>query len=144
MVNCSHYFTELGFFQDGNFLPLNSIVLLSDIGLDSEALFCLTPSIDCCSNRGAWRFPNGNSVSGSRSSDWYFSRGNRILLLHIMSDVMGPTGIYTCLVPTSSASNSPALPHYVGVYDSSTNGELFTLTDSNSCRLLYVFRFPKQ
>ena len=119
-------------------------MLLSDIGLDSEALFCLTPSTDCCNSRGAWRFPYGDSVSGSSSSDFYFSRGNRILLLHRMSDVMGPTGIYTCLVPTSSASNSPALPHYVGVYGSVEEGEFFTLTDSDSCRSLYVFRFPKQ
>ena len=44
-----------------------------------------------------------------------------------MSDVMGPTGIYTCLVPTSSASNSPALPHYVGVYGSADEGEFLTL-----------------
>ena len=45
-----------------------------------------------------------------------------------MSDVMGPTGIYTCLVPTSSASNSQALPHYVGVYGSAEEGELLPFT----------------
>ena len=113
-------------------------MLLSDIGLDSEALFCLTPSTDCCTSRGAWRFPNGDSVTESSSSHWYFSRGNRILLLHRMSDAMGPTGIYTCLVPTSSASNSPALPHYVGVYGSAEEGEFFTLTNSESCRSLCI------
>ena len=102
-------------------------MLLSDIGLDSEALFCLTPSTGCCNSRGAWKFPNGSYVGGSISSDLYRSRGNRTLLLHRMSDVMGPTGIYTCLVPTSSTSNSPALPHYVGVYGSAEEGEFFIL-----------------
>ena len=98
-------------------------MLLSDIGLDSEALFCFTPSTDCCTSRGAWRFPNGDIVSGSsRSPDLYRSRGNRILLLHRMSDVMGPTGIYTCLVPITSGGD--ALPYYVGVYSSPDEGEV--------------------
>ena len=101
-------------------------MLLSDIGLDSEALFCLTPSTDCCNSRGAWRLPNGDSLSESTSSDWYFSRGNRILLLHRMSDVMGPTGIYTCLVPNTSGGT--AMPYYVGVYGSPDEGELPSLT----------------
>ena len=101
-------------------------MLLSDIGLDSEALFCLTPSTDCCTSRGAWRFPNGDSVSRSTSSDLYFSRGDRIFLLHKMSDVMGPTGIYTCLVPITSGGT--ALPYYIGVYGSPGEGELLSLT----------------
>ena len=132
---------ELGFFESSNFLPPNSIVLLSDIGLDSEALFCLTPSTDCCTSRGVWRFPNGDSVTESTSSDWYFSRGNRILLLHRMSDAMGPTGIYTCLVP--STSGGTALPYYVGVYGNSDNGKFLTLTDSNSCIPSAMHRFPE-
>ena len=106
-------------------------MLLSDIGLDSEALFCLTPSSDCCSNRGVWRFPNGDSVGTSTSADLYFSRGNRILLLHRMSDVMGPTGIYTCLVPGTNGGT--ALPYYVGVYGSPDEGELLISTNSTSC-----------
>ena len=101
-------------------------MLLRDIGLDSEALFCLTPSSDCCNSRGAWKFPNGDNVSRSTSSDLYFSQGDRILLLHRMSNVMGPTGIYTCIVP--STSGSTALPYYVGVYGSPDNGEFLILT----------------
>ena len=81
---------------------------------------------DCCTSRGVWRFPTGDTVRESISSDLYFSRGNRILRLHRMSDVMGPTGIYTCLVPTSS--NSQALPHYVGVHGSAEEGELLPFT----------------
>ena len=112
---------ELGFYHGGNLLPLNSIVLLSDIGLDSEALFCFSPSTDCCTSRGEWRFPNGAFISGSTSSDLYRSRGNRILLLHRINDILGPTGIYTCLVP--STSGGTALPYYIGVYGSEDEGE---------------------
>ena len=42
---CAH--AELGFFLDGTFLSNNSIVLLSDIGEGSNALFCLTNRIQC-------------------------------------------------------------------------------------------------
>ena len=120
-----HFFvcTETGFFHAGNLLPLNSIVLLSDIGLDSEALFCLTDSSDCCTSRGTWRFPSGTDISrNSGSSDFYFSRGNGILRLNRRSGISEPTGIYMCLVPTA-ASSSTALPHYVGVYGSADEGE---------------------
>ena len=102
-------------------------MLLSDIGLGSAALFCLTPSTDCCTSRGEWRFPNNSSVKEGTSSDLYFSRGNRILLLHRMSDAMGPTGIYTCLVPNTNRGT--ALPYYVGVYDNSDNGKFLNYFD---------------
>ena len=120
-----HFFfcTEIGFFHAGNLLPLNSIVLLSDIGLDSEALFCLTDNSACCTNnRGAWRFPSGTDVSrNSGSSDFYFSRGSGFLRLNRRSGITEPTGIFMCVVPT--ASSSAALPHYVGVYSSADEGE---------------------
>ena len=97
-------------------------MLLSDIGLDSEALFCLTDNTACCTNnRGAWRFPNGDDVSRSETSNFYFSRGNGTIFLHRISSTTVPTGIFMCVVPT--ASSSTALPHYVGVYSSANEGE---------------------
>ena len=61
--------TGVGFFLNGTFLPNNSVVLLGDIGEGSNALFCLTNRMQCCSpetvNRGRWDFPpGGGSVHG--------------------------------------------------------------------------------
>ena len=107
---------ELSFFHHGTLLPNNSIVLLRDIGEGSEALFCLTPSTNCCTSRGAWRLASGSSVSESASSNFYFSRGNSILLLNRRSSATGPTGIFRCLVPLSNTPGSPAQTLYVGIY----------------------------
>ena len=111
---------ELGFFHAGTLLPPNSIVLLSDIGLYSEALFCLTDSTECCNSRGAWKYPNGDKVRESFGSpDFFFFRGNGILRLNRRSG--STTGIFMCVVPT--ANSSAALPLYVGVYGSADEGE---------------------
>ena len=40
---------------------------------------------------------------------------------------MGPTGIYTCLVPNTSGGT--AMPYYVGVYGSPDEGELYSIFD---------------
>ena len=110
---------ELGFFHAGNLLPLNSIVLLRDIRQDSEALFCLTDSTDCCNSRGEWRFPNGDHVSRRSSSDFYYSRLNGSLRLNRRRGIT--TGIFMCVVPT--ANSRTALPLYIGVYGSADEGE---------------------
>ena len=108
--------TELSFFHRGNLLPPDSAVVLSDIGEGSEALFCLTPSTDCCTSRGVWRLPSGSAVSTSTTSGFYFSRGSGILRLNRRSSATEPTGMFRCLVPLSSTPGSPAQTLNVQVY----------------------------
>ena len=95
--------TELGFFLRGTLYPDNSIVLLSDIGEGSNALYCLTDWEQCCSDaagerrRGLWRFPSGLSVGGDSGAAIYSRRGFSSISLNIRGG--RTTGLYTCLIP---------------------------------------------
>ena len=95
-------FVGVGFFLNGRVLPNDSIV--NDIGESSNALYCLTDRVQCCSpeaggNHGLWRFPNGATVGIYSTADFYFSRGFSSLLLNRRSSAVGPTGVYTCTIP---------------------------------------------
>ena len=95
----------VGFFLNGRVLPDNSVVLLSDIGEGSSALYCLTDRELCCSleagaYRGRWDFPHGGgSVDADATADTYSSRGFSSFLLNRRSGAVGPTGVYACLIP---------------------------------------------
>ena len=96
--------TEIGFFLNGGVLPNNSIVAPGDIGEGSGALYCLTDRTQCCSTEaggelGVWRSPDGSDVSGSTTADIYLVRGFSSLLLNRRSSAVGPTGVYTCVIP---------------------------------------------
>ena len=124
---------ELGFFLNGTFLSNNSIVLLSDIGEGSNALFCLTDRRNCCSteaglNRGGWRFPNDTSVSlDDTLLNFYRIRGYSSVRLNRMSDAVAPTGIFTCTIPTDQSETNTNL--YIGVYADANEGVL----EINAC-----------
>ena len=95
--------TELGFFLRGTLYPDNSIVLLSDIGEGSIALYCLTDREECCSDeagdgrRGLWRFPSGGGVGGDSGAVIYSRRRFSSISLNIRGGTT--TGLYTCLIP---------------------------------------------
>ena len=130
--NC---FTGTGLLHHGKLLPPNSIILISDIGENNDALFCLTDSPDCClyrmelQSRGAWVLPGSGTEVGSlfiqgsttTDDDFYRLRRNGSLLLNRRNSATEPAGIFTCLVP--SATDSTALPYYIGVYGSADEGE---------------------
>jgi hypothetical protein len=99
-------YTGVGFFLNGSLFNNNSIMLLSDVGEGRNALHCLTERPTCCgvptggANRGIWRYPGGiNNVGEVTSADIYFTRGFSSLLLNRRSSAVGPTGVYTCLIP---------------------------------------------
>ena len=111
--------TELGFFLNGRVLSNNSIVLLSDIGEDSGALYCLTDRELCCSieagdNRGLWYFVRPNP-------DIYFSKGFSSILLNRRSSEGVPTGVYRCLIPDAG---DVLRNLYIGIYDDPSTGEV--------------------
>ena len=109
--NCLLASAGVGFFLNGRVLPNNSVVLQSDIGEGSGALYCLTDRVQCCSpeagaNRGRWDFPNSSggtmSVFSDTSADTYSSKGFSSNLLNRRSSAVGPYGVYTCVIPDAS------------------------------------------
>ena len=128
----------LGFFLKGRFLSNNSIVLFGDIGEGSSALYCLTDRTLCCSTgagqrHGLWKFPSGADVS-DRSTDIFYSvRGFSSIHLNRRSSAVGPTGVYTCLIPSSSDTSRKLL---LGVYTADGGGGLHE-------QLLYIGSLAK-
>ena len=119
-------FLGVSFFLDDTVLPNNSIVLLSDIGEGSSALFCLTDRTQCCSTtaggerHGVWRFPDGSEVMReSMGRNIYRDRSYSSILLSRRNTAVGPTGIYTCVVPDAGNINRTL---YIGVYGSEDQG----------------------
>ena len=118
--------TELGFFLNGRVLSNNSIVLLSDIGEGSGALYCLTDREVCCSfeagaNRGRWDFPNVHNVGSDGTADFYSSKGFSSILLNRRSSAGVPTGVYRCLIPDAG---DVLRNLYIGIYDDPSAGEV--------------------
>ena len=99
-------------------------MLLHDIGEGSNALFCLTTRVQCCTAEaggvhGDWRFPDDKSDMSIPSSNSI--RGYSSVLLNV-SAVM-TTGIFTCTIPDQA--NSTAVNNlYIGLYDNSDEGEI--------------------
>ena len=117
----------LGFFLNGRLLQDNSIVLLGDIGESSSALYCLTDREQCCSteagaNRGVWRFPDGNDVQGN-SASIYSRKGFSSILLNKRSGTVRPTGVYRCLIPSSSNTGRTVSTLHIGIYSSNDEGK---------------------
>ena len=118
-------YAVLGFFLNGRLLPNNSIVLLREIGEGSSALLCLTDRVQCCSyaegRLGLWRSPDGD-VQQDTSAGIYTIRGFSSLLLNRKSSTMMPTGVYTCLIPSSSDDEGTSHTLCIGIYSSSAEG----------------------
>ena len=102
-------FTGLSFSLRGKLLSnTGSRVYIGDIGEGNSALFCLTDREACCiepNRRGAWRFPGSSSdipVGQSSPGDFYAERGSSSLQLNRRNNAIGPTGTYSCLLPSAS------------------------------------------
>ena len=91
----------------------NSVVALTAIGADNNALICLTNFTACCSSSetggtgslGDWRLPDGSLVPGGASGSTASiirTRGASAVLLHHRNNVLVPTGVFTCEVPDAS------------------------------------------
>ena len=113
-------YAALGFFLNGVFLPKNSIVLLSNIGVGSSALFCLTNVAECCTevDNSPWRFPNDTEVMEESSSDVYMTRSFSSSILSRKNRTVGPTGVYSCMIPDSNSIRSLS----IGVYNNKNEG----------------------
>ena len=98
---------------------------LNDIGLDDNALFCYTNLNTCCrsvdnpngGSQGSWRFPEGKPVDSLNRADnnvFTRNRNEHALVLHRAISTVGPSGIFTCVIPDS---NNIVQQVYFGIYD---------------------------
>ena len=114
----------IGFLLRGRLYGNNSIVTISDIGVDSRSLLCLTNNIECCrqsdgffgvGNLGEWYFPNNGSavrVNGA-GGNMYKNRGPSVVRLHRRNSAMMPTGVFHCEIPDANGIFKNV---YIGVY----------------------------
>lgn len=92
---------ELG----GNVYLNNTVVVVSDIGEEGNALLCFTDSPNCCSSSraGEFYFPNNSAVSIKISGrDFYRNRGSQFIRLNRRKDAMIPIGRYRCEIPDAN------------------------------------------
>ena len=113
---------ELGFLLNGQLYGNNSVVTVTDIGSSffMSALFCLTPSLECCNDSETpnaasvtreWYLPDGIPVP---SAGTVFSReqvSSAVALYR--SGGTSPSGVYRCEIPDTSGTSQNI---YVGVY----------------------------
>ena len=112
--------------MDGQLYGNNSVVTVTDIGSSffMSALFCLTPSLECCSDSET---PNAASVT----REWYLpdttqltSENSPFIKSQVSSAVSlyrdrfidintAPAGMYRCEIPDASGTSQNI---YVGIY----------------------------
>ena len=105
-------------------------MLLGDIGEGSSALYCLTDREQCCStaagaNRGLWRSPDGDVQA---NGGIYSSKGFSSIRLSRRSGTMRPTGLYRCIIPSSSDRDRTSSNLYIGIYSSNSEGKFHSLS----------------
>ena len=124
LISCViiHNTIDLGFLLNGQLYGNNSVVTVTDIGSSffMSALFCLTPSLECCSDSETpnaasvtreWYLPDGTPVS---SAGTVFSReqvSSAVALYR--SGGTSPSGVYRCEIPDASGAIQKI---YVGIY----------------------------
>jgi hypothetical protein len=123
---------ELGNAPQARILSNNSRINITSIGDGRDGgdpLVCATQLNPCCaeyfSRAGNWTYPNGTEVpiSGAGYSFYRYRRdsdGSDVLggaLLNRRHGAMGPTGIYSCLIPDPDGVNQTL---YVELYISNT------------------------
>ena len=114
--------TDFGFLLNGQLYPNNSVVTVTDIGgsFFTSALFCLTPSLECCNDTETpdedgvvreWYLPDGRPVSSAGTA---FSReqvSSAVSLYH--SGGTSPTGVFRCEIPDATGNSQNI---YIGIY----------------------------
>ena len=126
-------FADAGLLFEGQELTNNSVVVLSDIGEEESALYCITDEEQCCSSSetggselGNWFFPTQDEVD--TTGDIYSSRGASAVWLNRRNNAQSPTGVYRCEIPDATGD---ILSFYTGVFATADQGD----TDMDLCPL---------
>ena len=77
-------------------------MLIDDIGVDDNALHCVTSSTDCCQNPkvGNFYYPDGSAVQYG-DAGVYRTRIDQAVRLHLRDSALVATGRYICAIPDS-------------------------------------------
>ena len=118
-------YSDLGFLLDGQVYRNNSVVTVTDIGSSffMSALFCLTPSLECCNDSETpnaasvtreWYLPDGRPLT-SYNSPFIKNRVSSAVSLHHdrFSSNAAPVGVYCCEIPDAGGTSQNI---YVGIY----------------------------
>ena len=100
---------------------------MGDASSGSDSVQCRTDLTSCCTgglsdstDRPDWYFPNNGS--GVRfmndGGDIYQDREARRIDLRRRNNVLSPSGIYRCEIPTGDTNNFVRETVYVGIYSS--------------------------
>ena len=114
---------DLGFLLDGQLYPNNSVVTVTDIGASFfvSALFCLTPSLECCSESETpnaanvtreWYLPDGRPVSSATGTVFSREQVSSAVSLYRRGSA-SLKGVYHCEIPDASGISQNI---YVGIY----------------------------
>ena len=96
--------------MQGTLYANNSLLNIKDIGVDSNALYCLTNITQCCRSGGRvrdWYYPNNNRIGSKASNIIYRTRGPQSVILH-RDNTLQPVGIFRCQINNDNV--------YVGIY----------------------------
>ncbi len=132
-------FLGLGFLLAGSLYSTNSAIDLASIGVDRDALRCLTPLTSCCrsndigtSSLGSWRYPDRAFVhSISDGGSISRSRGPSSVILHRINNAVSPTGVYTCEIPDT---NGTIKQLDVYLYVGQLPGQFFSDSNCSKCQ----------
>ena len=118
-------YSDLGFLLDGQLYHNNSVVTVTDIGRSSfmSSLFCLTPSLECCSDSETpnaarvtreWYLPDGRSLT-SDNSPFIKNQVSSAVSLHRdrFSSNTASVGVYRCEIPDASGTSQNI---HIGIY----------------------------
>lgn len=113
-------YAGLTFFLQGNFYGNNSVVSITEVGKNENALLCLTDKINCCGyydlipilRSGEWFYPNGSTVGiFAHGMDFYRSRKTLQIRLNRRNSATHPTGLYCCEVASADDPNARICIH---------------------------------
>ena len=117
MIIFLYTFLGLGFLLTGMIYSNNSVITLTDIGngFTGPALFCLTPSNQCCNSNvtGEWYLPDGTPVSSSTIPFSTSQVLSAVSFYRKLNVAPPPTGVFRCEIPDASGIRQNV---YVGLY----------------------------
>ncbi len=84
------------------------MVLISDIGEEDDALFCMTEYENCCKNPdGEFYYPDSSKVRIRASGDsLYRNRGDQLIRLNRRNGAISPRGRYRCDILDTTGKNT--------------------------------------
>lgn len=121
---------EIKIVLGGHIHDNNTVVNISDIGEQDEALLCYTNATDRCKNAGqlfvrGWYFPSGVAVKISDYNDSiYRNRDQSVVRLNRRNNATSPSGVFRCAVPDANGTSQSI---YVGIYPE--EGGILTITE---------------